>query len=303
VTALASVVAVLAVGTNEITLVILTLVCLAGSGISIVRRSPRGPFWFTLLAVTTIGAIVSITAPGNYVRMLLGNPTNSGRFLWSLYHSIFYGGQTILSWSNSLSLWAVSVLVVPAFLWKWRSSIVDMRRSIWLVVIPLVWLSIFFASFFPVFYATGKAPDMRVLNVTYLFFMIGWFVSLACIVAGLWPHAIRQTSDQGLARSGALVALAIGALSAANFQHVIMDLRRIDKISGFISHRYSLIAEAKRIGRPDLLVPPVHYWAFALWEDNLTEDPNYQWNTEQAKFFGLKSLAAEPRSRHQEAGR
>lgn len=281
--------AIVATGTNEISICILLLVVAVGAIVSFRRKSSARYVWVTIMVVTVVTGAFSLMAPGNQVRAL--TLPHRGQLLSSMYRASTLGFETLLQWSSSLALWAASLLLIPTIQVILSDTLKYERPSAGILFFPLLWVGTIVGIFFSGFYATGAAPQPRVVNVAYLVFLIGWMFNWALVLLYLQndlsgAHAL-PVSIAGMAK----LALMIALLTSANFQSANSDLFRMVKLQEFFRVRYSLIDEATLRSDSELIVPKVRYPFHSLWEDELKEDPSYWANRCWATYFDLRSIS------------
>jgi hypothetical protein len=173
------------IGSNETSLVIL-IVLLAALYASRVYLDGRLDRWAALLlAVATVSGVLVLSAPGNTARMALEAPRHRHSFLEAVLHS-FDAVRQMPGWAASLPLILFALLLAPA------ASVIARRKgraaSVFQVN-PALLISIVItamvASYFPTYWSVEHGPLPRTLNVAYLTFLVGFFITVVSAVRHL----------------------------------------------------------------------------------------------------------------------
>jgi hypothetical protein len=204
-------------GGNETLLPPLGTTLLVGTAWAIRRRHRSGWVWATALACFTLGAAILVLAPGNAVRAAHFHKSPLRAFGASLLH--------VLTWFplGPMGI-GVMILGIPAAMavlerlgWSRRIA----GRHVVLTGAAagtLVLLSLLPAA------SVGSVPPVRALNVTYLIFLGGWFLTAFLFVD--WFRNTRRPDAFASPkwRKAAWTLLAAGMLLVGNFPRAVYDL-------------------------------------------------------------------------------
>lgn len=133
---------------------------------------------FLLLLILSVGfSMLVILSPGNEVRA--GHFTGNHRLFYSFYMSLAQTGRFFIEWCFSLPLIFASILfyylnrslisksaifTASCHLKPWQSSLI-----LFLVI---------FTGAFPAYWGTGILGQHRTMNVSYLLFLVIWFINI-----------------------------------------------------------------------------------------------------------------------------
>jgi hypothetical protein len=138
---------------------------------------------------------------------------------------------------------------------------------------------------------------IRVVDVNYTLFWIGWFVTVFVWTRGLAESLIRRIPSLRLLEVAALAALVLSVVLRGNVPIAVVDLQ--DRIPGWhaaLEERHQAAREAARDGsRLEVLeVPTKPQLLFVL---DLKRRSSHWANLGFAKYFGLESVRVKPPSR------
>ncbi len=141
-------------------------------------------------AVTVIGYLINITAPGNANRqesVVQMNPVKA------VIYSFYYGVCHAVSWMNVMM---VAVMIVAAVaLGKLAAG--QKRRFIHPLFMGLICICIFAAMFTPTFYAMSEDVPSRVQNVIYVVEVLLIFINLSNGAGYVWREGREKESSNG----------------------------------------------------------------------------------------------------------
>ena len=287
------------IGSSETNLMI-TLVLLGGWWIFRLANQRRVDLLMSLLALTTVvSCYLFFSAEGNATR-LGGNPL-SGNILFSFVSSFRTLAVLVVGW-----LWKTPLL---PFTLLWVAMLTQhplgaaSRRYF---EVPLwyaggVYVGLMASQLFPSYYGIGIEPAPRAINNVYLFFVLGWFY----LVTVSWiRYAPRLrglvASDRSLLWIGTIcVGMSLyTAYASANIRGIYRDWLRgtAAAYDREMTERYALLQATQET---EVYLPPLQHLPFALYVEDIKDNPEHWWNKCMAGYFGkekilLKEIAAEP---------
>ncbi len=287
-TAISSFLIIAAVGTNEIALVLLLLALLFFLVAGLRERGSIAPSFLFIFSVAAIAAYISITAPGNNLRM-------------SSFHESRHLGQSVytsfVAALNAFIVWLGSPpLVMLTFLAVMMSRRLHEGRRVfpiaYLLLSPPLLGSLMAIAFFPAYWSMGMPPPGRLMNVIYLLFLMGWLcivsVATGCLSSILPAKAVGQ-SLKFIAPPLLLYLIIFFAMTPSNTVMVTQDLIngtawRYDQE---LRQRYRQIRnDASLHAEVDLLVNQPR----SLFFSDIGYASNNWVNECYARYFGKKSI-------------
>jgi hypothetical protein len=174
---IAAILAVCLPGTNELVLALLFPAFSLFIFLDYRKQHKINPFFVAIFVIVTICTCLSFFAPGNSVRLAQYKEGQSLLFSVKL---------SLLTTLKSLSVWAttpfVLIMTLVIMLYVCNNS---RLVSVWRQVSPFFSLMLLFVtmfiSYFTTFWGTGMFPQERVVNLIYLFFLIGWFLNVLIV--------------------------------------------------------------------------------------------------------------------------
>lgn len=289
---LASLFAVVAVGTNELTLVSVLTLLMLGTALSLRWRRQSLGFWGALLGVAVIASGVSILAPGNLARLqeIAGNESMRPSALVAAALWLPWFGLRLAYWSANPALWVSGWLVLIASrewsrAWLYQDS-VFIRPWLW---VPAVWLGLLL-GLTGIGFAINHYPlPERAESTLWILFLLGWypsFVILAHYLGG--AQVIRNPSAR--AHDGWVMLLVLSLVGAPNVVEACKDSYRGLRYWREMSARHAMIREAQDVGMTDLVVPSLSRAPRTLFTTEITTDPNNFRNACLAEYYGLRSI-------------
>ena len=257
-----------------------------GSAVAVGTRHPSRWRWLCLLIVALLCAAIVLGAPGNRARLSFFADTYRRFPLRGALAAIRFSKITFLSWAFDATILSASLLIVPLAYGASGRIRALRERPRWLLVLPFAWLATFTAMNFACFYSTASAPPPRVLNGLYLYFLLGWFMTVAIAVAcfvkpRLEGHGIP---DYLLYAAGGI--LAVNLVLQTNYTPVLKDLvLRAPTYERQVRERETLIrsALADRVER--LVVPGFENPPATLCFGGIVPDPASWQNVDFAAFW------------------
>lgn len=257
--------------------------------------------WSIVLIVSIISSVLLIYAPGNEVRMQLA-PENNQQLWFSISRTIYHGGEILGGWLSHPALWLLSILYIPLALYLVYIKGIRKDASITRLAILFTWLvAIIGFSFFATWWIGAKPPPVRILNVIYLLFLIGWFILLLELVAVLTKSRLLVYTERFFtipARIVLLIATTLLCLSLVSQSHVreaysdLLD--RAPAYDKFMHERYAYVRQqVKSAGgkKPALTVGILKDPPKILVYTDISRDRKDWRNNGFAEYFGLASIA------------
>lgn len=174
-TFLSSVLAVITIGLNETSMIIIfAIVFLWSVGWFLVGKGKKIEMTIILL-ITITATVIMIVAPGNAVRM--AEKPDKFQFLFSIVGALKQTLYRILLWIP------MTTLLIALFLSQFNkmgNSLWNRYKLDWIKLWHLTFCGVFFFGllvlcFFPSLWSQGGLPPFRTINVIYLLFIIGTF--------------------------------------------------------------------------------------------------------------------------------
>lgn len=258
--------------------------------------------WLVLLALAVVASALATLAPGNFVR-------HGGTATLPLIRSVVLAGvsltYTMLNWFGNGLLILLTLLVLPALERLVRMSTLPLTRLTQRVWFWPIWILVgLFLSHVFCYLALGEAPPSRVRNVLLAFLIVGWFMSVAGLLAyrtqasysplpGLPAYArvavialvvLLLTSDHNIRLQHDLIGRPTNSVGQAYRDWLSGDAQRYDQDE---EARYALIQTTKGevVELPPLRVRPITLCWFDL-------SPNAElWgNQAYAAYFKKKKI-------------
>jgi Family of unknown function (DUF6056) len=282
-----------AAATNEIVLSQL----LAAFGlfflISLYRRTTSWRWWLFIAFVGLAGAALSLTAPGNFVRMDSLHVENSRSLAYALPRT-FISAVMLVS-----SVPLGSVLLIFFCLWlPLGVKIAETKRLYFLDLHPIVAAASIFAvlclCYFPFWWLSASYTPLRTENSIVFFLLVSWVIAVQAGInwwyrqrgtVTLFPRWVRQYMLPVL---GLLILLRIATMPA--YLELALNARQYNAL---LNDRYRYIQQQKAAGKKDIVVTayPLKY-RFAILTDgtDITTQTQAEQNRYYAEYFGLNSI-------------
>jgi len=287
-TALAMLLLVCILHGNETYMVLIVALLLFIALIKIIRYKRLDKILILLLIVALIGTLSVLLSPGVYIRQNeypeIAGTTNhlviafKGIFL-HMFHFIY---------TKSLLIVLFSVILFPVvekFISRTHlSPFINPLISFFLTIIfPMIIIS-------PICWLIGGVV-LRVSNIAYFFFMLGFFYSLFCFWAYLKNkyninlHGITYRRTQWFL----VCMIPLSLLFPNNIRAAYADLilGRAAAYDAETNHRYELI---KMCRQDTCVVPPIYARPASLWESDITTDANDWINDGYQVYFEKKAI-------------
>ncbi len=287
---------VLAVGTNEINMLVITTVMLASwvhalwSGCSSTRS------WLMLLIVSLACFAIVYFSPGNAIR----ESTFPLRHDWvrSLKGSLDMGSWTLLVWTGNPVFLAGSLLIPFAVASVNNSSKQTFNISNRLIFsLALVTLSIPVVLQFPAWWSMGGWPPPRTVDAIYFLFLTSWIALLIVLCLRFLPMHLIYDDKKIRAKASILFFIfSLGFLLSitinAKFNSALQDLRyRAKPFHSAMMQRHELIKQSSQQGIYYINVPDLpDDLPYSIYFNDIRKDWRDWRNVCYAKYFGLQGI-------------
>jgi hypothetical protein len=164
-------------GTNEIVMVLAILITSFGIFYSYIVNKSIKPIHIATYVALIAGSCLGIMAPGNFARLSVYHTRKDlyVTFLSSFYSVMTHIGIWITYPLTLLLMFMVFYVVIKNPKFKYLFGNFNILSSVSL------WLGFTYMCFFIPYWCTGMPPENRVLNMIYLFFLIGWIIILTIV--------------------------------------------------------------------------------------------------------------------------
>ncbi|MDQ3019424.1 MAG: DUF6056 family protein [Bacteroidota bacterium] len=168
--------AIAAAGCNELSAAIFLMTLLLLLLKSIIDKKINYSLLF-FVVITSITVYIAFTAPGNSNRM--EEYPDSHRFLFSIYNSGTFLLHQLIVWTFNSPLLAFTFLLIPIFIKIIeKSKTFTDRFSINPFNSIIILLAFVYSGIFIMMWSVGIPPYLRILNVLYFLFLLGWFYNM-----------------------------------------------------------------------------------------------------------------------------
>ncbi len=210
------------VATNEIFMIpVFTCLILCMTFI-LINKNPLFFYVLSIFSISCISAYFVITAPGTYIRSL--NFPNRHQLGFSLSSSFIYAFRFFRQWAFDPIVLSSTLLFLPSASQFANQIKLAKKGKRILPFFPIAWFFIFTFSFFPAFWALGKAPPDRTLNSIFLFFLLGWYPSVIILITLLLPQQKPETILPQHIRNAAMIIFLLSLFCFPNLSTAIKDL-------------------------------------------------------------------------------
>lgn len=237
---------------------------------------------FLPLVFAIVGFIILYFAPGNAVRakelqgghdilLLLVKP-------WGLV------AETTVRYI-SLSLFIVIIAVFPKLkdAQEQLSQKIKSKNSVWLL--NLFGLGLFLITFQPSVWTMGGLPPRRVLNNTYLFFLL--YGTFLIILSAHKMKFIERWSERFSGKNMKLI-FTLSLVALFNNFYAWKDLVHLPKYIDSTKKRDLIVSSGQ--GK-DVILTPLDYFPPTFFYEDITTKPDDYRNIVFAEFYKLKSVA------------
>lgn len=210
---------VITIGFNEIIMIVMFILSVIIWLIFKLNKIKKHNDLTYVLICTLIFSSIVLFAPGNLVRE--SHFSINHQFFNSLFLSFAQTIRFSLEWISSLPLILISVLYYKVNK-KLTAKLFIFKKSFYLTPIistSFLFILVFIGSF-PAYWSTGILGQHRTMNVSYLLFLIMWFVNLTVIY-----NKLEFTKKIKYARIISYVLIFISLIFTKNGYYLIHDLK------------------------------------------------------------------------------
>ena len=258
---------------------LMAVVLLSGTILAAKRRHPSVWVWAAALAGFSIGAAILVFAPGNAIRAALFHKSPLRALVSTL-------GKMLAWFALGPMGLGLTILAVPAALGLGRS--LPWTRKIagrHVAAAAAIAAAAMMLSVLPAV-SMGLTPPKRLLNVTYLMFLLGWFAT--AFVALHWYRNTRSLAPLAAPRwrRAGWALLTAGALLAGNFPRAVYDLTCVaGEFDRQMQARYAVLKQYAASGERVARIDPVTANPRTIYPaDRKTEEAS---TIHLAHYFGL----------------
>lgn len=290
-------VAALAMGTNETSMLALTGVAFLGvvvhlrSGLTILKP------WLMLLAVTLVCFAIVYFSPGNAIRAAdfpLRHDLSR-----SISGSLSIGLKILWQWISNPVL-IISSLLAP-FAVATLLQLSDRRFTVSKTMTAALILFTFLMPVllqFPAWWSMGGWPPARTVDAIYFLFLLGWYLSLGAVTVrylnkGKWQAIVPPYKPAATLLLLLLVILFTAAvLESKAYQLAKTDLFHLARpYHEYLHQRYQQIEQAKADGLRQLVVADYQQaYPRSLFFNDIMRNPDHWRNVCYADYFGLEEI-------------
>jgi hypothetical protein len=291
--------AVLVAGLNEL----IALFLLGALGVAVALAALRGrPVLAALYAaafvVTLAATVFNLAAPGAAVRAARDFPHR---------HDLKFAiGAALLDpevapwrWLADARLVSLTLLLLtsPWFARRapgWLSWTLPgpKRATRWSVVVPATALAAVYLGTLAAAYAQGSWLPMRILDVLYAVFVVGWLAAVSTLAPLAHANATAPNAFTRGLQLVAAVALPVTLLAAPNTLNAVRGLpRTVLEWRPAINARDHAIRAAVKAGSADVTLDPIHAQPMMFFWRDQPQDRTHWRNTCMAAFYGARSIA------------
>ncbi len=295
--ALLLLVVIIAIGTNETSMLAVTGAALLGflihlrSGWAVLKP------WFVILVVTLICFAIVYFSPGNAIRAA-DFPLRHD-LMRSINGSLSVGLKGLWIWISSPVLIISSVLATFAIARLYQDSgrtITVKRRHI--VALVLFTLAIPFVFQFPAWWSMGGWPPARTLDAVYFLFLLSWFLTVGAVTLRYICADKCNLAMQPQHPLSVVVLLVLaGLFTAAVLQNKTYTQAETDlfhhavPFDDYMNARYAVIEAAAANGRRYLVVPDYQReYPRSIYFNDIMRNPDHWRNVCYADYFGLERI-------------
>ncbi|GAB4199969.1 MAG: hypothetical protein OHK0057_18260 [Thermoflexibacter sp.] len=247
---------------------------------------------FILLVVALIGFSIFFFAPGNFIR---GGGLSQER---DLIAHLLLSAKTYFSY---LTRWfANSFFILSSFIFVFvvvQKKAISSTKIFFLISFSITLIFSYSFMFLPQYtvgYIAGRHIDMA-----YLFFLGGWFLTLYFLVSNYHHFFLEASLDASVAylKTACLIGtlLILFPTPPSNERKLIEDIVRqtAKKYDEERNQRHLEVIQKKKQGQRYLVLKPLQHKPFMLFKQDLSPKPQHWYNQMFAHYYGLDSVKVE----------
>ena len=278
------------VGANETSMTLLLLLLLSILALS--TYSNRRINWILVMFVIAAGiaSYFVILAPGNHVRMTFFSQRQN--LLFSVKSAVVDSFKKMYSWTSPLPVLVLTILFIPFAADMAAKKIKHQNNFFINPIFPFgASIVLLVATFFPTYWSMGESPPGRIINVIYLFFLLGWFVNVYIFT----EYFVRKYKMMfaRLPKYAVVIMCSFASLSFlkydSNIRKAYTDLLtgKASRYDKELTKRYKMIAESQS----DICeVGELKSFPTTLFTVDITSDAEDWFNKAYARYFHKKAI-------------
>ena len=294
-------VVVIAIGTNETSMLALTAVALLA--VLLYLRSGWAVLWPWLLVFTLALVCFAVVyfSPGNEIRAA-DFPLRHDMSR-SIAGSLSIGLKVLWMWISNPVLILASLLIPLALSTLGRSpgSLLHGARfkptAVHIAALAICTLSLPIVLQFPAWWSMGGWPPPRTVDTVYFLFLLSWFMTIGAITFRFLPDSSTESPAQPGSWSAIGMLLLSVLFSIAVLENRVFENARADLFKHarpydeYLQARYRLIARAMASRRHDLVVADYQReYPRTIYFNDIMHDVDHWRNACYADYFGLKTI-------------
>jgi len=288
---------VLAIGTNETSMLVLNGLALLGLVVHLRTGWVILKPWLVILVIAMLCFSIVYLSPGNAIRAAdfpLRHDLSR-----SINGSLTVGMKILWLWLSNPVLMVTSMLAPLAI-----ASLLQLSGRVFIVsrtMIVAMMLCTFVMPFllqFPAWWSMGGWPPARTVDAIYFIFLVSWFLTIAAFTIryrskGKWEFLMQPYRP----RTAVALLLLSGMFTVAVLESDAYQLARTDLFHlarpyhEYLNERYQQIEQAKAKGVRSLTVTN-HQQAYprSIFFNDIMRNPDHWRNVCYADYFGLEKI-------------
>lgn len=277
------------VGSGETNLILLVLLLLAVAGYRLVFLRMVDGFLAYLLAVALVSSWLVFQAPGNAIR--LGSNQIQGNIMASMISTVRWFALSGLTWLGQTPVLPLSVFWLPVAVRLNRpGSSVRPLFQLPALLLTGLFAGLVFVLMFPSVYGLGVPPG-RVLNLTYLVFLLGWFYLLTVWTGWLVRQGGPPARWLANGAKSPVWAIGIAGIWLVGSAGLSPTFRQIygDLLSGHAAtYDREMTERYRRLTQPSdtLRLVPISVYPASMFIEDIHTNGDHWWNRCQAGYYG-----------------
>jgi hypothetical protein len=288
---------VLAMGTNETSMLALTGLALLGvvvqlrSGLDVLKP------WLLILALALVCFAIVYYSPGNAIRAA-DFPLRHD-LVRSINGSLAVGLKILWRWLSNPVLIVSSMLVPFAIskLLQMSDRCFTVSRTVIVALLSCTFLVPVLLQF-PAWWSMGGWPPPRTVDAIYFLFIVGWYLTIAALTVrylhmGKW-QSIMQPYKPGVAVVLLLLSVlfTVAVLQSKSYQLARNDLFQLaPPYHEYMKQRYRVIEQAVANGQSRLAVADYRLeYPRTIYFNDIMHNPDDWRNDCYADYFGLEKI-------------
>lgn len=270
-------------GLNETILVInLFFIILTNVFFNIPKRQSRRinkRLLFLMMIIVILCFLIVLLAPGNEIRQ--NGLMNHGNLIYALK-------KTIIAVKGFLGIWIPAILIVALFVLSNdksnRSKDNFKIKTIEVVFLLVISLSIPFIGFFASYWSMGLIPPNRAINTILWCFLLLSLLSILTLAQIYFGHEIKNLSKNKFLKYSLFLILIIQLQKENNIRSSFIDLLSGNSISLFkeLSHR---IDHVKSSNQDTIYLMPLNTKTILIKGLDISSNPRHWRNILMAEYF------------------